>query len=246
MPRRALIVGLGLIGGSIGIALRSRGWFVAYDDPFVDDGGQAADEKWDSVREDVDLIVLATPVEVARSRGREVEGLEPRDPATPRPVITSVASVMSPFAGRPNFVAGHPLAGSEQRGLGAARGDLFEGKKWFVERDEAIVDEMIADCGATKVVVDPAEHDRAVALTSHLPQILSTALAAAEPDPNFAGSGLATFLRLAGSDASVWAPVIAANRDNIRAAFERVVAIARTIIDDDPYEAFAKAQRFSQ
>jgi prephenate dehydrogenase len=140
-------------------------------------------------------------------------------------------------------VAGHPLAGSEKRGLAAARADLFEGKTWFVDRDDGVVDRVIRDCGARKVLVTAEEHDAALALTSHLPQVLSTALAAAmhEGSETFAGPGLETFLRLAGSDASVWAPILAANRDNIRAHFERVVAIARDLIDAGPADAFRRA-----
>jgi prephenate dehydrogenase len=251
MPGRALIVGLGLIGGAAGLALRARGWHVAYVDPYVDDPGDAADERRVAIEDDHDVVVIATPVDVAvgllsreaeRSRGREAE---PRDPATPRPVVTTVCSVMTPLrsVAAANFVAGHPLAGSEKRGLAAARPDLFEGKRWFVDRDDEVVDAVIRDCGAVKGLVDAAEHDAAMALTSHLPQLLSTALAAAIDDDQlpFAGGGLETFLRLAGSDASVWAPILAANRDNIRAHFDRVVAIARSLIDADPYEAFQRA-----
>jgi prephenate dehydrogenase len=254
MPRRALIVGLGLIGGSIGIALKSRGWRVAYVDPNVDesDARRAADERF--AGGDVDLVILATPVDQAKNIldfGLPI--LDSAPIQNPKSKIqnrtTSVASVMKPLrdaAPEATFIAGHPLAGSEQRGLAAARGDLFIDKKWFVDRDDEIVNQLIIDCGAEKHLVDAEAHDRAVALTSHLPQILSTALAAAEPDEAFAGTGLETFLRLAKSDASVWAPVIAANRENIRAHFERVMTIARTIIDDDPHEAFARAQRYSR
>jgi prephenate dehydrogenase len=242
MPRRALIVGLGLIGGAAGMALRARGWHVAYIDPHVDErdalSAEAADGRGE-VDSDYDVTVIATPVDVALALLRE--GPLPQWP------ITSVCSVMSPLraaASGQNFIAGHPLAGSEKRGLEAARADLFVGRTWFVDRDDDIVDELIRDCGAKKVRVDAAEHDAAVALTSHLPQVLSTALAAAMSDEQverFAGGGLETFLRLAGSDASVWAPVLDANRDNIRAHFDRVVAIARSLIDGDPSEAFRRA-----
>ncbi len=244
MPRHALIVGLGLIGGSAGMALRSRGWRVAYVDPHVDErdarAAAAADEQRETVAGDADVVVLATPVHVAVALlGGELA-------AWPG-VVTSVCSVLAPLraaAGAVDFVAGHPLAGSERRGLKAARIDLFQGRKWFVDRENDLVDELIHDCGARRIVVDDAEHDEAMALTSHLPQLLSTALAAALDDVDvdtFGGSGLDTFLRLAGSDASVWAPIIEANRDNIRAHFDRVVAIARSLIDGDPADAFERA-----
>jgi prephenate dehydrogenase len=234
--RSALIVGLGLIGGSIGIALRSRGWRVAYVDPHVtlDEArraGAADDEGGDA-----DVVVLATPVDVAIEQVRTLET---------RGVLTSTCSVMHPLRAhaRGNFVAGHPMAGSQERGLAAARVDLFEGKPWFVDADDERVDALIRDCGAIRERVEAAEHDAAVALTSHLPQVLSTALAAylTEDVLRFAGSGLRTFLRLAGSDASVWAPVIEANRDNLAPHAEAVAQLVRQIIDGDR-EAFDRAR----
>lgn len=236
---RALIAGLGLIGGSIGMALRARGWRVAFLDPHVDlqqaQNAGAADERVEEIG-DADLLIVATPVDVGTEivRTRHL-GLS-----------TSVASVMLPFAGKRNFVAGHPLAGSHQRGLGAARADLFKGCSWFVERHEPAVDRMIEDCGAHIEVVSAEEHDAAVALTSHLPQLLSTALAAHLDargiDPRFAGSGLRTFLRLAGSDASVWMPVLEANRAKIAPHVDAVADIVREILAGDS-AAFERAQR---
>lgn len=231
MPDSALIVGLGLIGGSAAMALRARGWRVTYIDPFADE--TEASRVTDGRGEVADVVILATPIDVAVRQVSEFQGL-----------VTSVCSVMRSLREAGIAVAGHPLAGSEQRGLAAARADLFEGKPWFVDRDDDVVDRVIRDCGARKVLVSAEEHDAALALTSHLPQVLSTALAAAlgeEHVDRFAGGGLATFLRLARSDASVWAPILAANRDNIRAHFERVIAIARSMFEDDPSDAFRRA-----
>jgi prephenate dehydrogenase len=105
---------------------------------------------------------------------------------------------------------------------------------------------MVRDCGATIERVGAEEHDAAVALTSHLPQILSTALAASlhgrDDLQRFAGTGLHTFLRLAGSDVSVWAPVIEANRDFLAPHAERIAQLVREIIEGDPRDAFERAQ----
>ena len=247
--RRALIAGLGLLGGSIGIALRRRGWRVAYLDPHVTlaaaRGRAAADERVETPVEtmaEADLVILATPVDAALELLRSMPPMR----------TTSVCSVMQPLRELADsrsvpFVAGHPLAGSHERGLAAARGDLFEGRRWFVDADDVLVEDLVRDCGAILDRIDGAEHDRALALTSHLPQVLSTALAALaageEDVARFAGSGLRTFLRLAASDGSIWAPVIEANRDNIRAHFGRLVEIARAIIEEEPGEAFERAQR---
>ncbi|HEX3071632.1 MAG TPA: prephenate dehydrogenase/arogenate dehydrogenase family protein [Thermoanaerobaculia bacterium] len=244
--RRTLIAGLGLIGGSIGIALRRHGWHVTYIDPGVslDDAvrARAADERKESFDGTFDITVLATPVDAA------IAAIE-----RCRSLTTSVCSVLQPLRAAAglhgvDFVAGHPLAGSHERGLDAARADLFEGASWFVDREVPVVQELIACCGARAELVTAAEHDRTVALTSHLPQILSTALAAhlhdQRIDPRFAGSGLRTFLRLAGSAASVWSPIIAANRENIAPHAEAVVEIVRGIVERGGDEAFAKANEW--
>lgn len=240
---RALVVGLGLIGGSIGIALRARGWRIAFFDPKVtlDEAraAKAADEKVDALGE-ADLTVLATPVDVA------VDLLGTRHPALG--TVTSACSVMEPLrkAGGQNFVAGHPLAGSQKRGLAAARGDLFQQRAWFVDREDALVRRMISDCGARMEIVTPDAHDAAMALTSHLPQVLSTALAAYLEqhgiEDRFVGEGLRTFLRLAGSDASVWMPVVTANSKRIAPHAEAVARIAGEILAGDA-AAFERAQR---
>jgi prephenate dehydrogenase len=242
--QRALIAGLGLIGGSIGIALRRHGWVVAFLDTDRDLApGEAADERVESLDAAADVVILATPVDVAVTLLASSRA----------PLITSVCSVMAPLravAGSVDdarFVAGHPLAGSQERGIGAARGDLFAGATWFIDRDNPVVRQVIADCGARAELVEAGEHDRAVALTSHLPQILSTALAALLHDQNvdlrFAGPGLQTFLRLAGSDASVWSPILAANRENLRPHADAIQKLVREIVDGDPSEAFAKANQ---
>jgi prephenate dehydrogenase len=236
--RRALIAGLGLIGGSIGLALRRRGWHVAFfdSDPNLDPG-EAADERVPSLDVDTDVLILATPVDVA------VRLLA----LSRAPLITSVCSVMAPLraVADDRFIAGHPLAGSSSRGIASARADLFENATWFIDRDDAAIREIIAACGATAEVVGASEHDRALALTSHLPQILSTALAAYLHDQNadlrFAGPGLRTFLRLAGSEASVWTPIIDANRENLRPHAGAIAELVRAIVDGDAAPAFAKA-----
>lgn len=236
--RTILIAGLGLIGGSAGKALRRRGWRVSYFDPYVAEPGDAADERVESLDgARAELVLLATPVNVAVEQLRELRA----------GIVTSACSVMRPLreVARENFIAGHPMAGSEQSGLAAASADLFEGKPWFVDGDHPLVDELIRDCGAVRQRVTAEEHDAGVALTSHLPQVLSTALAAYLDDRDvlrFAGSGLTTFLRLAGSEASVWAPVIEANRDRLAPHAEEVARIVREILDGD-VEAFEKARR---
>ena len=252
---RALIAGLGLIGGSIGMALRARGWRVTYVDPNVElkdaQRAGAADERANSLDTDAEIVIIATPVDVAI----KLAGNRYAAPGT------SVCSVMEPIraaAKDERFIAGHPLAGSQEHGLAAARADLLRDRVWFVERHDELLDRTVKDCGARIEIVSPKEHDAAVALTSHLPQLLSTALAAylekecerraanGERDlRDFAGPGLETFLRLASSDASVWSSVFEANRDNVMPHAQQVMEIARKILDGDT-STFSAAQRFSR
>jgi prephenate dehydrogenase len=241
---RALIAGLGLIGGSIGKAIRARGWHVAYADPNVrlDDAlrAGAADEQRETLGGEFDVVIVATPADVAIVQLRELNA----------PLVTSVCSVMQPLrkAARTNFVAGHPMAGSHEHGLTAARADLFEGKRWFVDAQNPTVERIIRDCGAEMDLVHAHEHDDAVALTSHIPQILSTALAAYANEQDvvrFAGSGLRTFLRLAESDASVWSPVIEANLDAINRHLDEFLSRVNEIVDGND-AIFEAAREFAE
>jgi prephenate dehydrogenase len=226
------------------MALRRRGWRVAYLDPHVslDDAVRAgaADDRVEQIVA-ADVIVLATPVDAAIALLRTLDT---------NAIVTSTCSVMRALrnVARGTFVAGHPMAGSHESGLAAARADLFEGKPWFVDAENELVDALVRDCGAVLEHVDANEHDAAVALTSHLPQVLSTALAAyldERPEVlRFAGSGLRTFLRLAGSEASVWTSVLDANRDQLAPHADAIAKLAREIVDGAAPDAFERAQRF--
>lgn len=231
MAKTVTIAGLGLIGGSIGMALRRQAFFVRYIDPNVDleqaRASGAADERARDI--EGDIIIIATPVDVAMT-------LKPKGR-----LVTTTCSVMAPFA---DYIAGHPFAGSEQNGLAAARGDLFAGRPWFVDRDHEEVRTIIEATGARPVVVDPAEHDAAMAITSHLPQVLSTALASLieqkQIDPDFLGSGLRTFLRLASSTYDVWGSVLDVNGRNIGQAERELMRVINSMTRAD----FERARRF--
>lgn len=242
--RTALVAGLGLIGGAVGMALRRRGWRVAYLDPNVSlDEAQragAADVRAESLAGDV--VVIATPVDVAvelLSAGRA-------EPA----LFTSVCSVMGPLrdVGHGNFVAGHPMAGWHEGGLTNAQHVRLEGARWFLDAEHPLVDELVRDCGAIPLRVEAHEHDAAVALTSHLPQVLSTALFAYLSDRNldeFAGEGLRSF-RLAASDGGMWHSVLAANREQLAPHADAIAELVRAIIEGRDADAFARARRLWQ
>jgi len=235
--RDLLIVGLGLIGGAIARALRERdGWRVRFvdNDPSLQLDGV---ERVDTIT-DADVIVLATPVDVAVELLPTIEN---------RGVITSVGSVMRPLraVAKANFVAGHPMAGWHEGGLANAHHVELEGAQWFVDATDERVEELIRACGAQSVQVTAQEHDAAVALTSHLPQVISTALFAYLSDmpdvKKFAGGGLRSF-RLAASDGEMWHSVLAENRDNLRPHAEKIAQLVHAIIDGDERETFQRAR----
>lgn len=204
-------------------------------------------ESLDAIPKNCDVTVIATPVdEAVRVIDRIPEDLG---------FATSVCSVMAPLNEQAakrgiRFAASHPFAGSEQQGLDSSREDLFEGKIWFVDSQQSDR-RLLALVQATGAVVQPieaGEHDRLLAATSHLPQVLSTALGSLLEGENLAhpalkGSGLATFLRLAGSSGDVWRPVLESNRANIREEWKRLERIVERIIDGLDTNDFTKAQR---
>lgn len=250
--RYATIFGLGLIGGSIGKALRRAGWHLDFVDPAVTAQAAlqsgAAERKLEGIGEvgGESVVLLAMPVDVSI----QMLATSPQIPN----LLSSVCSVMLPLhklavSRRLRFVAGHPMAGSEQRGLAASREDLFAGRNWFYEQsaEEPRLIELIGATGARPVPVDPALHDRMVTLTSHLPQLLSTALGSllnsrATNFEMFAGSGLATFLRLAGSDRSVWHSVFEANPENLERALAELQQIVAEIARGEDEEHFRAAR----
>lgn len=234
-----LIIGTGLIGASIGLALRSAGvnvWLVDSDSATcqhaVDRG--AGDALVDGV--EPTIVVVAVPpkaiADVAADSLRQY----------PAATITDVASVKAaPLAtlerlveDTSRFVGGHPMAGREVSGPAGARADLFEDRLWVITaRADAPVDR-VADvkwlartCGSLVVELDSAEHDRAVALTSHTPQILASLLAAqlADADPSdvaVSGQGLRDITRLADSGPELWSQIIGSNAPEIIAVLDRV------------------------
>jgi prephenate dehydrogenase len=252
---RVVIAGLGLIGGSIGKALLARGFRIAFVDPAISldeaENAAAASERLDgleAVKPD-DLVILAMPVDSAMWALDSM----PKQEA----LVTSVCSVMAPLRGIAEargirFVAGHPFAGSELRGIAAADAQLFEGKTWFLDdvSGSASIEPIVRATGAKAVSIDADEHDAALALTSHLPQVISTALASLIEErqlpPEFIGTGLQTLLRLAGSAGSVWQPVIAANQPSLIAAREAFELALRRVSAGDGEIDFERANNFAR
>lgn len=193
---RLLVIGLGLIGGSLAAAARQSGLFAEVVGSDVDpDVRTEASRRGliDSVAEseaagmgEADLIVLAAPLQALPELVRKAARAA-RDGA----IVTDVGSLKAPVVAAMDelpptvrAVGGHPMAGSERRGVGAADASLFEGPPWALvptrrTDGDALerVQQMVIGLGARPVVLSAAEHDQAVTFTSHLPALLACALA---------------------------------------------------------------------
>lgn len=236
------VVGTGLLGTSVGLGLRARGVDVLLADASPAHLRLAADYgagRPDDGGEEPQLIVVAVPPDlVARVVAEELA-------AHPDAVVTDVASVkVAPLAelqeaGLPldRYVGSHPLAGRERGGPSAARADLFIGRPWVVAARpenprEAVnlVEALILDLGATPVEMAAHDHDAAVALVSHAPQIVSSLLAkrlaqSTDAALGLAGQGVRDVTRIAASEPELWVQILGANAPAI-------VEILRSYRDD--------------
>ena len=233
-----LVVGAGLVGTSVGLALRRAGARVHLQDhdrsALVVAGSRGAGEIGalgadgrTADGDDVRLVVVAVPP------GRVAEVAAASLAAYPQAVVTDVASVkaepLRALAARVEpadirrYVGSHPMAGSEQSGPWAAAAELFDGRAWAVTphltADAAAVTTVAAlarGCGAQVVTMSPDEHDLAVARVSHLPHLLSVLtasqlLAAPTEHLRLSGQGLRDVTRVAAGDPALWRQILVAN-----------------------------------
>jgi prephenate dehydrogenase len=244
---RITIAGLGLIGGSIALAVRDK-WpsvrISGVDRPAVlahAMGGRAIDRgvaRIDAAVE-ADLVVLAAPV------SQNVQLLCEVGPRlSPAAIITDVGSTKRDIVSASRsvtaqalFVGGHPIGGAERGGFGFARPDLFRARPWILtpepDTPSAIVDRLSAfvrGLGAKPSIMTADDHDRVMGFLSHLPQLTASALmevigrAAGAEGLRLAGRGLVDTTRLASSPASIWKDVCAANADAVGAALDALIA----------------------
>ncbi|MYE10465.1 MAG: prephenate dehydrogenase/arogenate dehydrogenase family protein [Gammaproteobacteria bacterium] len=246
-----LLVGTGLIGGSFALAARARGLFDRIDGIDTDTrvlaearANGVVDAPGPEVRPDA--VCVATPASHIASC---VEEMGRRHPEA---VLFDVGSVKSPVVDAlrardrlsEHFVPCHPVVGSERSGPSAARADLFEGRSVVVtpvaETDAETAARVAGwwrKVGARVTERTPEEHDRILAVTSHLPHLLAFALmeVLAEIDDDTlratVGGGFRDFSRIAGADPAIWSDILHENRDAVLAWTEKLVA--RLAIEDD-------------
>jgi prephenate dehydrogenase len=235
MPTVA-ILGTGLIGASVGLALSEQGWKTVGWDPSPEALDQAAERnaagsKAASVPdaiEGVDLIVLAGPMvaNVATLRELETDAL-----------VTDVTSVKVPLVeaapAHIRFVGGHPMAGREHAGPGAASSGLFRGAPWVICDDNAspedleLLSSIVASVGANPVVMSAERHDEVVAAVSHLPHLLAVALvntiAGNEDAEELVSGSFRDLTRVASAEPSWWPEVLTSNADAVTRAIDNLL-----------------------
>ncbi len=232
------IVGLGLIGGSVALALRDLGYTIgavdseqdtvdrALADGIIDHAGLPANAR---------LTVVATPVDSipdgVKQALSETTGW-----------VTDTGSVKGPIAdavSSDRFVPSHPMAGSEQSGLDGARHDLFRGAAWVItpgietsDQTFAAMHELVVALGADPLTLEPKAHDRMVATISHVPHLTAATLmnvASQRSDEHLAmlrlaAGGFRDMTRIASGSPDIWPPICLQNSEAITSALDEVIA----------------------
>lgn len=238
------IVGVGLIGGSIGLALRSAelkarivgvGHRKTSIEKAIEIGAIDEGSTYLDILKDVELLIVATPISKMRPLFNQLAKILPASS-----VVTDAGSVKRKICSWGNiffryniqFVGSHPIAGSEKRGVEFARHDLFKNAYCFITptnkvRDESIglVSELWKLLGMKIVISSPEQHDKLLAHISHLPHIIASSLinTAAKLELEYAGTGFMDTTRIASGDTSLWTDIILTNPDNIERAIDRFI-----------------------
>ena len=233
--QRIGIVGLGLMGGSLALALREHAGRLVAIDPQPSVRQRALqDAVVDEVAEDfavgvagVDLLIFATPVRttadlITQLPPIQLDGLMVMDLGSTKQAVVAAMDALPPrFAA----VGGHPMCGKETPGLANATADLYRGQTFVLcrtQRTTAVAEEtalrLVEAIGARPVFLVPSDHDRIVAEVSHLPYLVSAALMRAvggEQEWDISASGFRDTSRLAGSDTRMMLDILLTNRDEI-------------------------------
>jgi prephenate dehydrogenase len=247
--RRVAVVGTGLIGGSFGLALRGKFpslSLIGFDRPEILERARASgavqevSATLEGAVSGADLVYVALPV------GATIEALsEIASHAHAKALVTDACSTKAVICRTANtkfttgarFLGGHPMAGKEQPGIDRADADLFRGAPYALigaenDSDERVrgFAEIVRAIGAKPVWCDAETHDWSVGIVSHLPQLVSIALARVVQDEtdetglplSLAGPGLKDLLRIAGSPYGLWRDIVLTNKENISHSLDRL------------------------
>ncbi len=263
-PDRALVVGVGLIGGSIALALRRAGWVVLGRDRSASTLEQALElGVIDEIAPDgpvhgVDVTFVATPVGVI---AEEIQ----RSLADTDGLVTDAGSVKSgllQLMGDSRYIGGHPMAGSELEGVAGARADLFEGRTWVLtpvastDNDAlARVRSIVSSFGAEAVFLAPEAHDSMVAVVSHVPHLTAASLmglAASASDEHrgllrLAAGGFRDMTRIAAGSPAIWPDICFENALAITTELDSLIGsltrIRDIVANDDREQLLAVLER---
>jgi prephenate dehydrogenase len=275
MIESVAIVGTGLIGASFGLALKAAGFegrvVGVSSPPALKDALECG--AIDEALPLVEAVASADLVYLSQTISRILETLRVIGPCLRREtLVTDAGSTKSRIVAQARrclrgaqFLGGHPMAGKEKRGPAAAEATLFSGRTWILtptapaEMETPAARELvfwIRKIGAVPLILTPEEHDRVVSLTSHLPQLLSTALAAtlsvrltAPEHLKAAGPGLADMTRLASSSYDLWRDILETNRaavdEALAAAIAELEGLRAGLTTDEMRRAFEAAASFA-
>ena len=249
--KRAAIIGIGLIGGSFALAAKRAGVVgsvigvarsVDTRKAALEVGAadQVTADPAEAVR-GAELVYIAVPVRATRIIFEQIRhvlapGTLVTDAGSTKQEVMTAAAELLPD--KVAFIGGHPMAGSEQSGVRAARADLFEGCSYFLTPAEAVdegelgrLQELVTALGARPLITTTEEHDRLIAATSHLPHLVSAALACTvhhlasgqKELGNFLGAGFSDTTRVAEGSPEVWRDIFLSNPDNIAAALDQMI-----------------------
>lgn len=243
MSQRLAILGVGLIGGSIGLAARERG--LADVTGFVRNPDKAEEclrvGAVDRIALTIEEAVVDADVVVCCASVSSLAGMAQTalDAAGPDCVVTDVGStkleLVEAVGSDQRFIGGHPLAGAETAGVSNARADLYEGARWYLtpnERSSGVLydrlQRLVTDLGARPKAIEAAEHDQAMAVVSHLPHVFANQLAIQGRTGTERLGGLAPSLRdatrVAGANPAIWGEIFSTNHEAVVAAIRESIA----------------------
>jgi prephenate dehydrogenase len=265
--RRALVVGTGLIGGSIALGLRRRGWYVSGLDADEERMGAALEAGViDHAGDDLsaEVVFVAVPAAGVATIARGLMEEEGRPPDLVVSDVSGVKTAIVDAADHPRFIGGHPMAGSEQIGLHGADPDLFEGAVWVLTPTPATDLEafnrlkgVVMSLGADVLVLSAADHDRLVAVVSHVPHLVAATLMNAATDGaahdgallRLAAGGFRDMTRVAAGQPEIWPDICAENAAAIVNALDALVtdlaAMRDRVADQDRGALLSSLQKAS-
>ena len=230
---KVAIIGVGLIGGSIALALKNKklvnevigvsrlkkSLLLAKKRRAIDKGSQSLD-----IVKDADLVIFATPVKTIINLAPMISKIVSKDC-----IVTDVGSTKKVIVSKlekifPNFLGSHPLAGSEKRSIINAELNMFNGTQCILTPTKRTTSKALnkikalwANLGANVIMLSPETHDKILSFTSHLPHVFAFSLIGIVPKEylKFASTGLRDTTRIATSDPKLWADILLSNRQNL-------------------------------